>query len=234
MPCQPFSRLLRRTFHFAAALATGAAALAWAHGSPAVASQSAPEQPATQPAAPATAPAPIELDERWLGRWEGSCRVLQPGGLVAGQFTMGLTISRMEEDGENGLPQYNWTIVYDNGQTQQTRPYILKPAVDDNGRPVPGHYLIDEQNGIVVDQFLVGDTMQGHFIVAAGERQTVLHARYALEEAEDGSLGLLVEIASYDGNFARASGEADNGVVSRPMRSVQTGLLLRQGEGSEE
>ena len=54
---------------------------------------------------------------------------------------------------------YTWQIIYgDKGQ--DNRPYLLKP-VD----TAAGHWQIDERNGIVLDQYWVGDRFTSAFTV---------------------------------------------------------------------
>ena len=54
---------------------------------------------------------------------------------------------------------YTWQIIYgDKGE--DNRPYILKPV--DTAK---GHWQIDERNGIILDQYCIGDRFTSAFTV---------------------------------------------------------------------
>jgi hypothetical protein len=190
--------------------------------------RSGQQQPATQPAPPASQPA--GLPQGWLGRWHGDVNVVAPGGQVAGTFQMTLEIAAAPDKGSPSLPVYTWAITYIRGDTKQTLPlpYLLRMATSEAGAVLPGHFVLDQQNGILVDQFLVGQTMQGHFIVNSSGRLQILHARYELVTDEAGNPAMEVEIASYDGNESRRSTVNEGGVESRRLLRVQQGSLKKQ------
>lgn len=191
----------------------------------------AASSPASQsePRAPGTAPTtvPAGLPDAWFGKWQGATEVIRPGGEVAGQFAMGLEIGPAPDQPAGGPSVYTWAISYTQGQTTQTRPYLLRLATDESGAPLPGHFVLDERNGILVDQFLVGRTMQGHFIVISQDLRQILHARYELITHE-GKPAIEVEIATYDGNQARTSVLGEGGVESRRLMRIQRGILAKQ------
>lgn len=55
---------------------------------------------------------------------------------------------------------YEWHISYGDS-IKDERPYLLKPADD-----LPGErWLIDERNGIVLDNYVAGNCLQGSFTV---------------------------------------------------------------------
>ena len=99
-------------------------------------------QPTTRPAG---------LPATWLGQWRGEVQVLVPGGAVAGAFQMVLEVSHAPEQPAGGLPVYMWAITYEQGENRQTRPYLLRLATDETGSVLPGHFVLDERNGILVD-----------------------------------------------------------------------------------
>jgi len=191
----------------------------------AAAFQPGQQKPATQPATQ-----PAGLPEAWLGRWHGDVSVVVPGGQVAGTFQMTLEIAAAPEQGAEGPPVYTWGITYVRGETRQTLPlpYLLRMATNETGAILPGHFVLDERNGILVDQFLVGETMQGHFIVNSGGRLQILNARYELVTGSEGKPAIEVEIASYDGNEARRSTVNEGGVESRRLLKVQKGILRKE------
>ena len=190
----------------------------------ALASQ-APQQPAQQH--PASAPAAIGLSEDWYGTWQGAAASVRPGGQVTGEYTMGLEIGPSSPKPEGSLPVYTWKITYTQEGQTQSRDYLLRVAADESGKPLPGHFILDQRNGTLVDQFLIGQTIQGHFVVVSRERVQILHARYELISHE-GKPAIEVEIASYDGNEARRSPQGDGGVESRRLERIQRAVLLKQ------
>jgi hypothetical protein len=71
--------------------------------------------------------------------------------------------------------QYTWHIIYGE-KSEDNRPYLLKPV--DTGR---GHWVIDERNGILIDQYWVGNRFTSMFTV---QNSTILDSYYI----EDGRL----------------------------------------------
>ena len=186
---------------------------------------------ATQPAATQPAAAMAGLPAAWFGTWRGEAQAIAPGGHVGGRFGMALEIGPDADPSRpaGAPPVYAWAITYEQGEQRQTRPYLLRLAADEQGNARPGHFVLDERNGIFVDQFLVGEVMEGHFIVsAAGGRTSILHSRYELTTAPDGRPAIRVEIATYDGDEARQSAVGDGGVQSRRLLRVQRALLVKQ------
>ena len=57
------------------------------------------------------------------------------------------------------MGQFTWQIIYGDSGTDN-RPYLLKPV--DTAR---GHWVIDEQNGIVLDNYVHGNALHGAFTV---------------------------------------------------------------------
>lgn len=180
------------------------------------------------PAATVPATRPAGLPEAWFGAWRGTAQIVLPGGEAGGQFEMGLDIAPADDQPAGTDPVYDWAITYTQGQNTQTRPYLLRIARDEEGRILPGHFVLDERNGIFVDQFLIDQAIQGHFIVISGERRQILHARYELIEHE-AKPAIEVEIATYDGNESRRSVLGQTGAVeSRRLVRLQRGILVRQ------
>src|SRR5688572_24434337 len=89
----------------------------------------------------------------FMGNWKGTLQWIQPGKAPQ-MFTMQLNIGLADSAGI-----YTWTIVYGDS-SKDKRPYILKP-VDKN----KGHWVIDELNGIVLDNYVAGNCLQGSFTV---------------------------------------------------------------------
>lgn len=111
--------------------------------------------------------------------------------------------------------QYTWRIIYGTAQ-KDNRPYILKPFNKERG-----HWLIDELNSIVLDQFLIGDRFCGTFTV---EGNTILNSYQLLGDS------LLVEFYNYQEKPIVITGGGDTTIPkikTYGMRSHQRAVLRR-------
>ncbi|RYY64583.1 MAG: hypothetical protein EOO13_18315, partial [Chitinophagaceae bacterium] len=91
----------------------------------------------------------------FIGHWKGSLQWTQPGREPK-NFQMQLKVTETDSIGI-----YAWTIIYGGGDSSQDlRPYSLK-AIDVQS----GHWVIDEGNGIVLDNYVAGNCLQGSFTV---------------------------------------------------------------------
>ncbi|WDE01521.1 hypothetical protein [Thalassomonas actiniarum] len=97
----------------------------------------------------------------WEGQWQGTCQYTSKGGNVHYDFPMGLNIAN------RGAQTLNWHISYGEGESQQLRKYQLQ--AQDVGS---GHYVVDENNGILIDSYLVNDALMSHFSVGTSELTT--------------------------------------------------------------
>jgi hypothetical protein len=156
-----------------------------------------------------SARAQFRFPEDWQGVWRGSCSNTGPGGKQTyAPVQMNLTI----------LPQnsqrWQWKIEYISGE-KQVRDYLLKP-VD----AAKGHWLIDENNGILLDNFSIhGGLVLEAFTVG----QTLIHGRH---QRLDGNL-LKVELSSYNLQGVRKSGAEPFPVSSLTLLSLQDCDLKR-------
>lgn len=95
-----------------------------------------------------------EFPESWTGHWKGELQWFRTGKPEPQKVNMELHIQKGDSAGT-----YTWQIIY-GSVTEDNRPYILK-AVD----TAAGHWQIDEMNGIILDQYRVGDRFSGAFTV---------------------------------------------------------------------
>jgi hypothetical protein len=91
--------------------------------------------------------------ECFIGHWKGKMKWMVAGKPVQ-EFTMQLIIQ--VTDSAN---QYAWQIMYGDS-AQDNRPYILKPL--DTAK---GHWVVDENNGIILDSYVHGNSLHGAFTV---------------------------------------------------------------------
>lgn len=102
-----------------------------------------------------TAQTPV-FPQSWQGRWKGTLSWYKTGADTARQVNMELHI--LPGDSAN---TWSWKIIYQAPQTDQ-RPYTLQ--LKDAAKK---HWVIDEHNGIILDQFFVADKLCGSFSVGS-------------------------------------------------------------------
>ena len=90
----------------------------------------------------------------YVGHWKGDLLWYQTGKPVPQKVKMQLIIRPTDT-----ANVYTWQIIYGE-KGEDNRPYLLKPV--DTAR---GHWQVDEQNGIVLDQYLVGNRFTSAFTV---------------------------------------------------------------------
>lgn len=135
----------------------------------------------------------LRFPEDWKGVWAGKCSNTGPAGQQTyAPVEMRLTIL---PKGQTGT--WQWQIEYKGGATNQVRDYTLK-AVD----AAKGQWLIDEQNGILLDNFSVtGTLLEEAFSVG----NTLIFGRHQLLDAHN----LKVELASFSLQQPRNSGSQE-------------------------
>jgi hypothetical protein len=90
----------------------------------------------------------------FTGHWQGTLFWYQAGKKLPQKVKMQLIIRPADS-----ADQYTWQIIYgDKGE--DNRPYILKPV--DTAK---GHWQVDERNGIVLDQYFIGNRFTSAFTV---------------------------------------------------------------------
>lgn len=151
-----------------------------------------------------------DFPKSWLGHWEGELSWYS-GNNAPKKVKMQLKIMPADTTG-----YYTWQLIYGD-QAEDNRPYILKP-VDVN----TGHWVIDERNGIALDQFLIGPVFSGAFSVMGS---TIVN-NYRLEK--DRMMvefyGLLSKPIRQSGAGTQESPTAD----SYGVRSYQKAILKRK------
>ena len=90
----------------------------------------------------------------FIGHWEGTLHWYKAGSSQLEKVKMQLIIK--PADSAN---TYTWQIIY-GVKGEDNRPYILKPV--DTAK---GHWQIDERNGIIIDQYFVGNRFTSAFTV---------------------------------------------------------------------
>lgn len=162
------------------------------------------------------------LPDEWLGLWSGTSTAHLRDGRTL-EFATALEVR--PKAGEPGV--WSWTLVYGEGDQRQVRAYELLAVPDMPGVPGvpggPGRFRIDEQNGIVLEQLLVGTAMYGRFVVGGSDIAGV----YRL--AEDGAsmeLELVTYAAPPDGVETGGEGNVPAVYTAVPV-AVQRGRLAK-------
>lgn len=148
----------------------------------------------------------------FIGKWKGTLEWHRTGNAQPQMVNMELFILPSRDS----AGQYSWHLIY-GSISSDSRPYLLK-AVD----TAKGHWVIDELNGIVLDQFWVGNRFTGSFTVG---NSTIVNTYYI----ENGDL--IVEFISY---AAKALAKTGKGTEDSPfvdsygIKSVQRAVLKKQ------
>ncbi len=148
----------------------------------------------------------------WLGTWSGTATVTLPDGKQPFKTEMTLTIEPLPDS--DGV---SWAIDYH--QEAGVRAYELLPE-----QAQPGRYQLDEKNGIVIPNALVGDTLYSSFTV--GKAQLITRTRRMANET------LLFEIMTFPAADS-ATTSNQNGVPAvgtRALKSIQRATLRRTPE----
>ena len=147
----------------------------------------------------------------FIGHWEGELLWYRTGQPKPQKTKMQLIIRPADTVG-----QYTWQIIYGE-QGEDNRPYLMK-AVDS----AKGHWIVDERNGIRLDQFWVGNRVTSTFKV---QNSTILDSYY--REGRN----LIAEFYSYSAKPIATTGGTDKEtppVDSYETKSYQRAVLKRK------
>lgn len=153
---------------------------------------------------------PVTFPKNWEGNWKGELSWYKTGKTDPQKVNMELRIH--PSDSAN---TWTWQIIY-GAVTEDNRPYKLILA--DTART---HWLIDERNGIVLDQYWVGNKFCGAFTVMGN---TIIN-NYWMENDQ-----LMVEFFSISSQPVATTGkgtEESPAVDSYGVRSYQKAVLQR-------
>lgn len=140
-----------------------------------------------------------DFPESWVGTYEGEVTG------AALPTTMRLTIERRTNE------RYRWAIQY-SGEPERNYELIAMDAK-------AGKYVIDEKNGIVIDNFYRGGVLHSMFTVAG----KLIVFQYELTEA-----GMRIDSPSFSATPSRFSGTEALPVNSFPLLNIQRGLLPKK------
>jgi hypothetical protein len=150
--------------------------------------------------------------QSFIGNWKGKLQWMV-NGKPTQIFTMQLRIQ--PTDSAN---QYTWQIIYGD-DNKDNRPYILKPI--DTAK---GHWIIDENDGIILDSYIHGNAFHGAFTV---QGNTIVD-NYKVENGK-----MVVEFFSIKLGDKKQSGKGTEDtpfVDSYRVSGYQTGVLVKVGK----
>ena len=108
-----------------------------------------------------------EFPKTWIGNWKGELLWYKTGEKEPKKVNMELRIHAADS-----ADKYSWQIIYGSA-TEDNRPYTL--LLKDSAK---AHWVIDENNGIVLDQYWVGNKFCGAFTV---QNNTIINS-YWIED----------------------------------------------------
>jgi hypothetical protein len=157
------------------------------------------------------AQASLDFPQNWLGHWKGELSWYSGNSNSPKKVKMQLKIQPADT-----LGHYTWQLIYGE-QSEDNRPCILKP-VD----AAKGHWVIDERNGIALDQFWTGPVFSGAFSI---QGSTIIN-NYRVEKDRliVESYSLLTKAVRQSGNGTSESPQVD----SYAVRSYQKAILKRK------
>jgi hypothetical protein len=148
----------------------------------------------------------------FIGNWKGTLLWYRSGEKQPQKTTMQLRIQPIPDSAD----QYTWNIIYGDSSNDK-RPYKLKPV--DTAK---GHWVVDELNGILLDEFWTGGKLCNVFTV---DNVTIVHTWWL----EDGNM--VVEFISYPTKPIATTGKGTEDIPfvnSYDIRTYQKAILKKQ------
>ena len=154
-------------------------------------------------------PAGQPLPAEWEGVWKGTTVSVKADGSRE-DIPMELHVAAVP-----GTSRKTWKILYTESAGQTTRPYDISPVDRE-----PGRFIVDEKNGLFIDNQLVGKVLYSQFAVTTN----LVTTRF--EMAGD---YVNVEMIMFDLRSPRQSKLSGGNieVSSYRFRSVQYGVLKK-------
>lgn len=109
-----------------------------------------------------------KFPESWSGNWKGELQWFKPGKPEPKTVNMELRIHPVDS-----TDIFTWQIIYGSA-SEDNRPYVLKAK-----NKSAGHWVIDELNGIVLDQYWAGGKFSGVFSV---QNSTILNSYWIKDD----------------------------------------------------
>lgn len=152
----------------------------------------------------------VNFPQSFVGQWKGKLQWMIAGKKTL-TFSMQLIVLPTDTVG-----QFTWQIIYSD-KGKDNRPYLLKP-ID----TIKGHWIVNEQDGIVLDSYVHGNSIHGAFTV---QGNTIVD-NYRVEGDS-----MFVEFFSIKLADKKTSGKGTDDtpwVDSYTISSYQMGVLTKQ------
>jgi hypothetical protein len=150
----------------------------------------------------------------WAGNWKGELSWYKTGNEMPKKVNMELRIQTIHAP---GIPDaWTWQIIY-GSEAEDNRPYKL---VQKDSAGI--HWAIDENNGIIIDQYWTGNKFCGAFTV---QNSTIINTYWKKKKK------LIVEFYSISARPVSTTGkgtEDSPNVASYKVGSYQKAVLTRQ------
>lgn len=147
----------------------------------------------------------------FLGHWKGELSWYQSPGKAPQKIMMELRVQPTDS-----AHKFSWQMTYGT-PTPDNRPYTL--VAKDTAK---GHWIIDENNGIFLDQYWIAGRLSGAFTV---QSSTIIN-NYWLENGQ-----LHVEFYNISAKAIATTGKGDKEIPfvdSYQVRSYQKAILQKQ------
>lgn len=153
--------------------------------------------------------------DEWLGVWEGTLHIYNHQNILQ---SIPITLENLPTDSAD---IFQWVIIYGEDKIKGKRDYVLKTK--DKSK---GHYVIDENNGILIDAYVVENKLISHFEVMGN------HLTSIYERKDDQMIFEIIVNKSFpvqvSGNI-KAEGQEDiPEVKSYPIIGYQKAILSRK------
>jgi hypothetical protein len=152
-----------------------------------------------------------DFPAKFTGRWQGELLWYQQGKKDPQKVKMQLIIQPADTAG-----QYTWQLIYGD-KNEDNRPYLLKP-VD----TAQGHWVVDERDGIQLDQYWLANRFTTSFTV---QNSTILTSYYLQGD------NLIAEFYAMGTKPVTTSGGTSQNVpsvTSFSIKNYQKAILTKQ------
>lgn len=146
------------------------------------------------------------LDTAWHGHWAGTLHIRSVDGKEQ-EAPMELIVEPIKDS-----TTLKWQVVYGEGKTRQVRDYRLVP------QEKPNHFVVDEQNGLLLDIFRVGSTLHSQFQV----EDSNLVVRYELRKD---SVAFTIEVYTTKGSRTTKLDRGKMEATAYVLQAVQSAEL---------
>jgi hypothetical protein len=152
----------------------------------------------------------LGLPAQWEGIWKGTTVNITADG-ARKEIPMELHVVSLSESGNK-----SWKIFYTEKSGKTVRPYEIMPIPGERGR-----FVVDEKNGLFIENQLVGSVLYSQFMVSTN----LVTTRFELKNDE-----IHVEMIMFDLRSPRRTKltGGDIEVDSYKFRSTQAGILKRE------